>query len=304
MNFSPAWLILSTLALALIGACFTRQPMNAKIRARAPGAFIRVTDGLIHYQWHGPLEGPIIVLVHGLTTPSFIWRDQIPALVRAGYRVLTFDHFGRGYSDRPSKRQDLEFFISELDEIMKTLQVRKSYHLLGYSMGGGVVTKFTSLKRDQIRKLVLIAPIGFLEGQPNWMARWPLAGNLAMFVFGGWIMHRGAKKAALAEGVDSKMVALQLRETKYAGYFSAVLSSIRHTIYTDMRDAHLIFKERNVSILAIFGEEDSVIPQNTAKLLSEVNNTAQIVKIKGAGHGLVTTHSRQINEAILRFLHE
>lgn len=42
MNFSPAWLILLKLALALIGACFTRQPMNAKMPARAPGAFIRV----------------------------------------------------------------------------------------------------------------------------------------------------------------------------------------------------------------------------------------------------------------------
>ena len=83
-----------------------------------------------------------------------------------------------------------------------------------------------------------------------------------------------------------------------------VLERQVHSSGSDMRAAHRILKERNVSILAIFGEEDSVIPQNTAKLLSEVNNTAQIVKIKGAGHGLVTTHSRQINEAILRFLHE
>lgn len=303
MNFNPTLLILLVLTLVLVFACFTRQPMNAKIRRGAPGEFIKISNGVIHYQWHGPVKGQVIVMVHGLTTPSFVWRDQIPALTQAGYRILTFDHFGRGYSDRPTGKQDLAFFIKELDEIMNALKVCKGYHLVGYSMGGGIAAQFTSLRRDHIWKLVLIAPIGFLEERPNLLVRWPLIGDVVMSMFGGWKMRRDAKKAGMAEGIDAEIIALQQRETRYAGYFSAVLSSIRHTIYTDLRDAHRILKKNNVPSLALFGKKDDVIPLSNLTRLRNANGAAQIVTIEGAGHGLVTTHSKQINNAILRFLH-
>lgn len=302
MSFNTPLFILLAAALILVIAWFTRQPMNAKVRRAAQGEFIAVAGGVIHYQWHGPVAGPVIVMVHGLTTPSFVWREQIPALTQAGYRVLTFDHFGRGYSDRPVARQDLAFFIRELDGVLDALQVRAGYHLLGYSMGGGIATHFASLQRDRIRKLVLIAPTGFLEGRPNWVARWPLIGDLAMFIFGGWSLRRGAKKAGQAEGVDAEMITLQKRETRYAGYGAAVLSSLRHTIYTDLRDAHRILKERAMPILALFGRDDDVIPISNAMHLREVNRAAQIIEIKRAGHGLVTTHPKQVNDAILQFL--
>lgn len=302
MSFSTPLVVLLALALVLVIAWFTRQPMTANVRRNAPGDFVEIAGGVIHYQWHGPVTGPVIVMVHGLTTPSFVWRDQVPALTQAGYRVLTFDHFGRGYSDRPMERQDMAFFIRELDGVLDGLNVRAGYDLLGYSMGGGIVTQFASLRRDRIRKLILIAPTGFLQGRPNWVARWPIAGDLAMFIFGGWSLRRGAKKAGLAEGVDAEMIALQRRETRYAGYGAAVLSSLRHAIYLDLREAHRILKEREMPILAIFGSADDVIPPDNAMRLREVNRAAQIVDIKGAGHGLVTTHPRQVNDAILAFL--
>ena len=304
MNFSTPLVILLALVVCLVIAWFTRQPMNAKVRRNAPGEFIEIAGGVIHYQWHGPTTGPVVVMVHGLTTPSFVWRDQIPALTRAGYRVLTFDHFGRGYSDRPVGQQDLSFFMNELESVLDTLKVRAGYDLLGYSMGGGIVTQFASLRRDRIRKLILVAPIGFLKGRPNWVARWPLIGDLAMFMFGGWSLRSGAKKAGLAEGVDADMIAMQRRETRYAGYGAAVLSSLRHTIYTDLRDAHRILKDRDMPILALFGKDDDVVPIDNAMRLREVNRDALIVEIKGAGHALVTTHPTHVNDAILAFLRD
>ena len=129
--------------------------MSARVRRCAPGDFVNLPDGIIHYEWHGPVDGPVIVMVHGLTTPSFVWCEQIPALTRAGHRVLTFDHFGRGFSECPYARH------------LAALDVKAGYDLLGYSMGGGIATHFASLRRDSIRKLILVAPIGFLDGPPN-----------------------------------------------------------------------------------------------------------------------------------------
>jgi pimeloyl-ACP methyl ester carboxylesterase len=302
MSFSTPLFILLAVALILVIAWFTRQPMSPRVRRAAPGQFIEIADGIIHYELHGPVTGPVIVMVHGLTTPSFVWRDQIPALTRAGYRVLTFDHFGRGYSDRPMGKQDLAFFMRELDGVLDGLEVHAGYDLLGYSMGGGIVTQFASLRRDRIRKLILVAPIGLLEGQPNWVARWPLVGDLAMFVLGSWTLRRGAIKAGKAEKVDREMINMQRRETRFAGFTAAVLTSLRHTVYEDLREAHRILRERDMPILALFGKDDDVVPIDNAMRLREVNRSAQIIEIKGAGHALVTTHPKQINDAILAFL--
>jgi len=300
---TPAMVLLA-LALCLIVAWFLKQPMGARARRAATGEFAELSNGVIHYEWHGPVTGPVIVLVHGLTTPSFIWRDQIPALTRAGYRVLTFDHFGRGFSDRPYGPQNLDFYVQEMDELFAAVDLRPGYDLLGYSMGGGIVAHYASLRRDRIRKLILVAPIGFLEGRPNWIARWPVIGDIVMFVLGGWSLRRGARKGGKAEKVDPEMINLQCRETRYAGYGAAVLSSLRHTIFADVSDAHQVLRDRDMPILALFGTKDDVIPLDCAMRLRETNRAVQIEEIKGAGHSLVTTHPKAVNDAISAFLQE
>lgn len=304
MTYVTPFTVLLALALCLIVAWFLKRPMTMRARRGASGQFVQLQNGIIHYAWHGRKNGPVLVMVHGLTTPSFVWRDQLPALTQAGYRVLTFDHFGRGFSDRPYARYDMAFYMQEMDELLGTLGVPAGYDLLGYSMGGGIAAQYGALRRDRIRKLILVAPIGFLKGRPNWITRWPVIGDLAMFVFGGWSLRRGAVKAGKAENVDSEMIELQCRETRFAGYGAAVLSSARNVIYQDLTQAHRILKDRDMPILALFGTADDVIPLSSAMSLREVNRSAQIVEIDGAGHALVTTHFKQVNAAILAFLRD
>lgn len=298
---TPANLAIAFL-LVLMMIWFTRRPMTARARRSAPGKFSRLTDGIVHYQWHGPVDGPVIVMVHGLTTPSFVWRDQLPALTGAGFRVLTFDHFGRGFSDRPVATHDMKFFVREIDDLLADLKVEAGFTLLGYSMGGGIATHYASIRRDRIERLILLAPTGFLTGPPNWVARWPLIGDLAMFLFGSQTLRKGAVKAGKAEGVDDAMIELQRNETRFAGYGAAVLSSIRHVIYMDQTTEHTVLLDRAMPILAVFGTADTVIPIDCAMRLREVNRQAQIIEVEDAGHALVTTHAKAVNQALLQFL--
>jgi len=89
-----------------------RKPdMDDSIRDLAPNEFAKLSDGHTHYQWHGDPDGPVLVCVHGLTTPSFVWEALLPGLTEAGYRVLTYDLYGRGMSDRPKGAQTRSFFM-------------------------------------------------------------------------------------------------------------------------------------------------------------------------------------------------
>lgn len=56
----------------------------------------------------------MIVLVHGFTTPSHCFTGMFDALAAEGHRVVTYDLWGRGWSDAPAAKQDASLFASQL----------------------------------------------------------------------------------------------------------------------------------------------------------------------------------------------
>ena len=306
MSLGPLY-FLAFVALLCVVAWFFRRPFNAKIQRAAPGKFAELSDGAVHYQWYGNPNGSVLVLVHGLTTPSFVWRDMLPGLVDAGYRVLTFDHFGRGFSARPGRAQTSAFFHTEIDELLEVLGIESPVHFLGYSMGGGIVSSYAAERRDRVQKLILLAPTGFrteMGGFVHWAAAWPVLGDLAMYLFGGLAIRRGAKASALLESVDSEMIALQCRETRYSGFLRAVLSSVRNVTQLDMSHVHKVLADRDVPVLAIFGELDATVPVAGAMALRTLNRQARVVELPGVGHAMAFTHGDAVIGEVIRFLSE
>ena len=117
-----------------------RVEMDTEARHGAPGKFVRLSRGLTHYQTSDSARGPWIVLIHGLTTPSFVWEGLVPYLEALGFRVLRYDLYGRGFSDRPKGRQTPEFFVAQLAELLATHEIEEEVTLVGYSMGGVIAT--------------------------------------------------------------------------------------------------------------------------------------------------------------------
>ena len=66
---------------------------------------------------------PIVVLIHGGTIPSFVWDKQVKPLTQAGFQVLRYDQFGRGYSDRPSVDYDRAFYQKQLGDLLAALDI-------------------------------------------------------------------------------------------------------------------------------------------------------------------------------------
>ncbi|MEM6618305.1 MAG: alpha/beta fold hydrolase [Pseudomonadota bacterium] len=297
------WLLLGAVG-ALTILWFTRQPMTARVRRLAPGQFAKLKSGAVHYAWHGPKGSPrpVLVLIHGLTNPSFIWRDMLPALTAAGYRVLVYDHFGRGFSDRPWTQYDMDFYVTALDELLDKLGVTGAVDVLGYSMGGGIAAAFAVRRPDRVRRVALLAPVGFLDPRPDFMARWPILGDAVSFVLGGWLMRRAARRVAEEESLDPGILRLQLRETRFAGYTAAVLSSNRHVIFHDQTEDHRILRDRAVPVAAIFGAADPLVTETSALRLRQVNRAVEMTQVAGAGHSLAVTHSTPVTHALRQFL--
>jgi pimeloyl-ACP methyl ester carboxylesterase len=300
------WLILGACVAAVGAAPFViehyRTAMSDGRRGSAPGQFVELSQGVTHYHLSGPTDAPLVVCVHGLTTPSFVWGQLTRGLVALGFRVLVYDLYGRGYSDRPQGMHDKQFFNTQLTDLLSRLQLRGPSDLIGYSMGGAIGAGFAAAHPAMVRRLVLLAPAGMHLG----------TAPLVRFVkergiLGTWLMlaayPRQMRKGIRAEmGAPPEITEGQHAQLMYQGFVPAVLSSLRGILRVPMQREHLALRRTGLPVLAIWGAQDSVIPASAMGRLAEWNRTVQHEVIEGAGHGLPYTHAPQVLAQITAFL--
>src|SRR5687768_8053800 len=64
--------------------------------------FVYVDGARVHYQEFGDASKPTIVLIHGYTASTYVWKTAAPMLAEAGFRVIALDLLGFGFSEKPS----------------------------------------------------------------------------------------------------------------------------------------------------------------------------------------------------------
>src|SRR5919206_4763669 len=101
------------------------QELNELTRKEAPGSFIQLTDGVTHYELSNPERDETVVLIHGFSVPYFIYDPTFEFLTKSGFRVLRYDLFGRGFSDRPDTRYGIDLFVRQLGDLLDALQLAR-----------------------------------------------------------------------------------------------------------------------------------------------------------------------------------
>src|SRR4029434_8626008 len=95
-------------------------------------------------------NGPVVVLAAGFSVPYYIWDPTFAALTNAGFRVLRYDYYGRGYSDRPSIPFNDEMYVRQLDELLQATHIDGPIDLTGISFGGSLITSYADKHADRI----------------------------------------------------------------------------------------------------------------------------------------------------------
>src|SRR5206468_6266116 len=162
----PIWLTAAIAALiVLFWALYVladpeKRNLDPAARAATPGAFAMLSDGYTHYELGGPAseEGRLVVLAAGFSVPYYIWDPTFNALTTAGFRVLRYDYYGRGYSDRPAIPFNDEMYVRQLHELLTAIQISGPVDLAGISFGGSMITSFADKYADRVRSLIYFDP--------------------------------------------------------------------------------------------------------------------------------------------------
>ena len=281
-----------------------RQTLDEKARADAPGGFVTLSEGVTHYETAGPTGGPTVVLIHGFSVPAFIWSPAFETIGEAGFRVVRYDLFGRGYSDRPQGPYGRGRFDRQLLDLIAALELGPSVDLMGLSMGGAIAVDFTDRHSDMVSSLTLIAPAG-LPMKTLWTLRLlhvPLLGELLMATAGRRVLVSSLIRDFRMPELLPALTPQYLAQMRYRGFTRALLSTIRHGPLRGMAPAYRRVGDRNLPILLIWGREDTTVPFALSERVRAATPNAEFHAIDGGGHVPHMEQPELVNGHLVNFL--
>ncbi len=277
--------------------------LDAAERAKLPGAFIETPLGVVHYELAGPEDAALVVLVHGFSVPYFIWDPTFEALAAAGLRVLRYDLFGRGFSDRPLATYDEDLFDRQLGDLLDALGISQPVHLLGLSMGGIIVANFTDRHPERVQKLGFIDPAGFALNFSLTLrlVTLPGIGEVLFSLFGDSTLLKGMASDFFTADLVSEFLESYKPQMKYKGFKRAILSTMRSGILGDKLDVYKRVGMQARDVLLVWGREDETVPFEYSAQLVEAIPQVQFYPIDGAGHVPHYEKAAEVNPLIITF---
>ena len=232
----------------------------------------------------------------------------MPALIAAGYRVITYDRRGFGHSSQTWSGYDYDTFAADLHGLMTHLDL-KDATLVGFSMGGGEVARYVSTYgAERVAKAVFAGavPPYLYKSADN-----PEDGldDATINSFKGGVT---ADRMAFLDGftnnffsTDGKLMVSEAQR-EYARDIAAfaspkgTLDCIHAFAYTDFRADLAKFK---LPTLVIHGDSDAIVPVEVSGARThKAIKGSQLCVVKGGPHGFNLSHAAEFNKGLLDFL--
>ncbi|WP_326558988.1 alpha/beta fold hydrolase [Micromonospora sp. NBC_01796] len=260
----------------------------------------------LYYEDHG--AGQPVVLIHGYPLDGHSWEKQSAALLKAGYRVITYDRRGFGQSSQPTTGYDYDTFAADLNTVLDTLDLTDVV-LVGFSMGTGEVGRYLgTYGSGRIAKAAFLASLEpFLlktEDNPTGAPQELFDGILAAVTADRYAYFTDFYKSFYNtdENLGTRLSEEALRNSwnVAAGASWYASSAAVPTWITDFRAD---IPKIDVPVLILHGTADNILPIDaTARPFHKLLPDADYVELEGAPHGLLWTHAEEVNEALLAFL--
>lgn len=276
------------LAAILLAAFWYYQLLFQEKSAFKPQTenIVHLSKGITHYEISGPHSAPIIVLIHGGTIPMCFWDKEVKEFTDAGFRVLRYDQYGRGGSQRLSVPYTREIYSNQLLELLAALKIDKPVHLIGPSFGGAISVSIAASQPQMIKSMVLISPVLNLLKSDS-----PLVLPIKICsipLIGDFFFRTVMKRAIINRGQEliscPKCKTLFIDQFNYTGTEYSILSTFRTDAYGDYRKETKIAGSRINHILLVRGKKDNDV---TEKMILQVKDdlpNCKFVELEDAGH--------------------
>jgi non-heme chloroperoxidase len=260
----------------------------------------------LYYEDHG--SGEAVVLIHGYPLSGASWEKQMPVLLGAGRRVITYDRRGFGKSSQPTFGYNYDTFAEDLHQLVRQLELR-DFALAGFSMGGGEVARyFGKYGSKGVRQAVFISSV------PPFLLKTPdNPEGVDGSVFDGIEKAVAADRYAFFTGffknfyntdlLLGKRVSEQTVQSNWNVAAGASATASLASVAAWHEDFRQDLTRVDVPTLVMHGDADRILPigasgLRTAKLIAG----ARLVVVKDGPHCITWTHADEVNRELVNFL--
>jgi non-heme chloroperoxidase len=260
----------------------------------------------LYYEDHG--SGRPVVLIHGYPLSGASWEKQVPVLLSAGHRVITYDRRGFGKSSQPTTGYNYDTFAEDLHKLITHLDLR-DFALVGFSMGGGEVARyFGKYGSKGVSKAVIIS------GVPPFLLKTPdnpegVDGSVFEGIEKSVVADRYAffteffKNFYNTDLLLNKRVSEQAVQASWNLAAGASATASLACVPTWHEDFRKDLSKIDVPALVLHGDADRILPigasgQRTGKLIKG----ARLVVVKDGPHCITWTHADEVNPELVKFL--
>lgn len=280
-----------------------KQEITAETRNVVTGRFVHLSDGFTHYELGGSPDGDVVVLAAGRSVPYYIWYPTFKLLVDSGFRVLRYDYYGRGYSDRPDIAFTEDLYVRQLSELLDSLEIRQPINLAGLSFGGSVVTSFTDRYPARVKRLIYFDPYIRRPVAPTWTMRVPILRDIIALRD-----ERGAAEGQLSDFLHpSRFPDWPVRyrpQLQYRGFRRGRIADALDGPNLDQQSQLDRIGKSDRPVLIVWGKQDPTVPIAASKQLLAAIPKAQFVVVDSSGHLPHWENPRAVHPALLAFLRQ
>jgi pimeloyl-ACP methyl ester carboxylesterase len=253
-------------------------------------------------------DGEPVVFVHGTPSLSFEWRDVVPRVEQAGYRVITYDLLGFGDSERPVDRDTSVGAQTELlAALLDTLGVDRA-NLITHDIGGAIGQRMAILHPEQVRRLMLIDSVSY-DSWPSETWREIIRTGLDDLAalpekeFEKTLTRQLSMTVARPDRMTGDVLEAFLAPHRSAvGRASFVEHQIRHFDSTYTEEIAGRLGEITQPVRILWGQEDQWQPTSYAERLAKDIPHAELTTVPGAGHFIMEDDPDRVAHEVLDFM--
>jgi len=272
--------------------------------------WVRIEDRWINFVDIG--EGPVILMVHGLSGCWQNWLENIPYFAKE-HRVIAIDLPGFGESEMPAKKISISNYADTLDALLDVLEVETPVRLVGNSMGGFIGAELAIRYPARVERLVLVAAAGlsveFVRTQRQEGLR-HRAENVAFFNI-GWVASRSPMVLRRRRLRSALLLIVAARPDRLPPEITyELVKGSGKPGFSDALDALCTYpiRERLPEIecptFIVWGDKDRLVPLKDASVFEELISDSRKVIYKDTGHLTMLERPARFNADVDAFLQE
>ena len=295
--------VLLTAALIYSFMYFNQESssLTREVLSQAPGKFVSLRYGLVHYRLEGPDTAKLILFIPGGGVSGCeVFEKIIPEFQQKGFRTLTYDLYGRGYSARPSVANSPELFEEQLTQLLDTLQINGPLHIVSTSMGAIVATDFIVHRPEKVDKVVFIDPSLTGQFKTNALLRIPVLSDFLMTVYWYPKAVENQRKEFVSKEVFEVYKGRLIYFMDFKGYKHSNYSTWMHML--NQNKMPLLSKIEQNKILLLYGDKDPYFGTPNKAVFKSHYPSLQIKEILQAGHLPHLEKPALVKQEILTFL--